>query len=319
MTALSRTTLWKMQSFWLGLVVSLALAACAGAPAPTPAPTQPPPTPEPTPGAPGIPHTRIPFLTFGTWQRDVTYCQDGDVALKMDVLYPDATTGAAAPVAVFLHTLAGSKDGVDIDGAGELLKRGYVVVAPTWRQAPDVKIQGGIGDAKCAIRHLRANADVYHIDPNRIGAWGCSVGGTIAALLGLTNADAGLEGSSGFSDQSSRVKAVAARDVVVLSRLQWTEPDLQRYFGVSSADDPILAKISPITYVSKDSPPFLILQTAADETRGGAVQLYDKLKATGVPATFVEITESDHCEGFGNPTREERAKMIADFFDQNLK
>ena len=208
MKARSGHTLWKMQSFWLGLVVSLALAACASAPAPTPAPTLPP----PTPGAPGIPHTRIPFLTFGTWQKDVTYCQDGDVALKMDVLYPDATTGAAAPVAVFLHTLAGTKDEVEVTATEALLKRGYVVVAPDWRRPPDAKLPVAIGDAKCAIRHLRANAGIYHIDPNRIGAWGCSLGGSIAALLGLTNADAGLEGSSGFSDQSSRVKAVVARD-----------------------------------------------------------------------------------------------------------
>jgi hypothetical protein len=58
--------LLKTRVFWLGLLVSLALAACAVAPAPTPTPTQPPPTPIPTPGAPGIPHTRIPFLNFGT-------------------------------------------------------------------------------------------------------------------------------------------------------------------------------------------------------------------------------------------------------------
>ena len=304
--------------FWLGFLVSVALAACAVAPAPTPAPTQSPPTPAPTPGAPGIPHTRIPFLTFGTWQRDVTFCQDGDVALKMDVLYPDATIGAAAPVAVFLHTAAGTKDEVEITATEDLLKRGYVVVAPNWRRPPDAKLPIAIGDAKCAVRHLRANAGIYRIDPNRIGAWGCSWGGSIAALLGVTNADAGLEGSSGFSDQSSRVKAVVARDLDVFSRLEWKLPsDLQQYFGVSSADDPAFAKASPLIYVSKDSPPFLILHSDMGST--GDTQLYDKLKAAGAPATFVEITESGHCEGFGNPTREERAKIIADFFDQNLK
>ena len=318
MKALYRDVCLKSRGVWLGFLVSLALAACAGAPAPTPAPTQPPPTPAPTPGAPGIPHTRIPFLTFGTWQRDVTFCQDGDVALKMDVLYPDAVTGAAAPVAVFLHTLAGTKDEVEVTATEELLKRGYVVVAPNWRRPPDATLTTAIGDAKCAIRHLRANAGIYHIDPNRIGAWGCSFGGSFAALLGLTNADAGLEGSSGFSDQSSRVKAVVARDLDVFSHLEWKLPsDLQQYFGVSSADDPAFAKASPLIYVSKDSPPFLILHSDLMST--GDTQLYDKLKAAGIPATFVEITGSDHCAGIGNPSREERAKMIADFFDQNLK
>jgi acetyl esterase/lipase len=312
--------LLKTRVFWLGFLLSLAVTACAGAPAPTPTPNQPPPTAAPTatPGAPGIPRTRIPFLPSGTWQRDVTFCQDGDAALKMDVMYPDAASGAVAPVVVFLHELGGSKDGVDIDAAGELLKRGYVVAAPNWRQPRDAILPIGFGDAKCAIRHLRANAEVYHIDPNRIGALGCSVGGTIAALLGLTNAGAGLEGSSGYGDQSSRVEAVAARDIVFLSSLAWNEADLKSYLGVSSADDPVFAKINPITYVSKDAPPFLILQTAQD--RGEAdVELYDKLKAAGVPLTYVEITGSDHCENRGTPSQEERAVMIADFFDQSLK
>jgi acetyl esterase/lipase len=318
MKALYRDVFLKTRVFWLGFLVSVALAACAVAPTPTPTPTQPPPTPAPTPGAPGIPHTRIPFLTFGTWQTDVTYCQDGDVALKMDVLYPDATVGAAAPVVIFLHTLAGTKDEVEVTATEELLKRGYVVVAPNWRRPPDAKLPVAIGDAKCAIRHLRANAGTYHIDPNRIGAWGCSFGGSFAALLGLTNADAGLEGSSGFSDQSSRVKAVVARDLDVFSRLEWKLPtDLQQYFGVSSVDDPAFAKASPLIYVSKDSPPFLILHS--DMMGTGDTQLYDKLKAVGAPATFVEITGSDHCAGIGNPSQGERAKMIADFFDKNLK
>jgi dipeptidyl aminopeptidase/acylaminoacyl peptidase len=159
---------------------------------------------------------------------------------------------------------------------------------------------------------------MYHIDPNRIGAWGCSFGGSFAALLGLTNADAGLEGSSGFGDQSSRVEAVVARDLFAFSRLDWKfPPDLQEYFGVSSADDPAVAKASLLNYVSKDSPPFLILHS--DTTLTGDTQLYDKLKAAGAPATFVEITGSDHCGGYGNPSQKERAKMIADFFDKNLK
>ena len=320
MNSLFANPQWKTRLFWVGLVVSLALAACAGVPAPTPAATQPTPTPAPppTPGAPGIPQTRIPFLSFGTWQRDVPYCQDGDVALKMDVMYPDASTGAAAPVAVFLHILGGSKDGVEIDGVGELLKRGYVVVAPNWRQPADVKLPIGYGDAKCAIRHLRANAGVYHIDPNRIGAWGSGVGATIAALLGLTKTGAWPEGTSGFSGQSSQVEAVAARDLVGLSS-GWQQPELQNYFGVSSANDPILAKTNPITYVAKDAPPFMIFQSDKDDTRPGAMQLYNKLKTASVPATFVEITGCEKCGDRGSPSREERAKMLADFFDQSLK
>jgi pectinesterase len=298
-------------------VVLLLVGGCA--PAPTPAPTSTPVPPTATPGAPGIPRTRIPFLASETWQKDVTYCQDGDVALKMDVMYPSEAKGQAAPVAVFLHVLDRNKDTVDIDAAGELLKRGYVVVAPNWRHTADLKLPVGIADAKCVIRHLRANAATYGIDPNRIGAWGWKAGGTLAALLGVTNSDAGLEGNSGFADQSSQIEAVAAADAITFVHFAWPEGQLQDMFGISSADDPVLAKASPVTYVSKDSPPFLLFQDEDAETRPGNQELYDALKANGVPATFVEVTGCDACGYFGTPTRAERAVIIADFFDKSLK
>jgi acetyl esterase/lipase len=144
----------------------------------------------------------------------------------------------------------------------------------------------------------------------------------MAAMLGVTNADAGLEGSGGFADQSSRVAAVVSRDGIAFNRADvnyWGPGEVEGMFGISSLTDPILAKTSTLTYLSKDSPPFLIFQTASDNTRSGNQELYDKLKAAGASAKFVEITGSDFCAPAGNPSREERAKMIADFFDQNLK
>ncbi len=119
--------------FSLGLLLILVLVACASAPTatPTPVPTQPPPTA--TAGALGIPHARIPFLSFGTWQTDVTYCKDQDQPLLMDVYNPDELKRNPAPVGIFLHELGGEKNGVDIDVVQELLSRGYVVAAVNWR------------------------------------------------------------------------------------------------------------------------------------------------------------------------------------------
>ena len=62
----------------------------------------------------------------------------------------------------------------------------------------------GLADAKCAVRYLRAHAEGYQIDPERIGAWACSAGGWVASMLGATDASAGLEGSGEYQEQSSR-------------------------------------------------------------------------------------------------------------------
>lgn len=310
----------KKLIFSLGLLMlCLTLIGCTGAPAPTAIPMPLP--PQATPGAPDIPHTHIPFLSFGTWQSDIVYCQDGDVALKMDVFYPDVLKEASAPLAVFLHMFEGDKNQVNVEVVEELLKRGYIIAAPNWRQPPDFKYPLGIGDAKCAIRYLRAYASLYHIDADHVGVWGCSMGGYAAALLAVTPTGAGLEGNGGYADQSSQVQAVVSRDGVAnMQTALMSKADLQELLGISSFEDPILTKISPVTYISKDAPPFLIFQSDSDSgSRGQNKELFDKLTAVGASVRLVEIIGSDHCSPFGNPSREERAKMIGDFFDQNLK
>ncbi len=178
-----------------------------------------------------------------------------------------------------------------------------------------------IEDAKCAVRHLRANAATYRLDANRIGAWGCSVGGTLTALLGVTDVGAGLEGKGGFPDQSSRIQAVVTRDGIYDWRtaLQASSLSLEG-FGFSSLDDSMVSRTSPVSHISKDDPPFLIFRSDSDSYIGPRQSqgLYEGLQAAGVPATLVHIQGADHCEYSGTPSAKERAIMIADFFDKSL-
>jgi dipeptidyl aminopeptidase/acylaminoacyl peptidase len=99
----------------------------------------------------------------------------------------------------------------------------------------------------------------------------------------------------------------------------------RQVFGASSPDDPVLVKASPVTHISPDDPPFLILQGDKDTTVPPEQSqiLYDRLKAAGVPATLVIVKNAGH--GFApvggaiSPSRMEVTKMIADFFDKDLK
>lgn len=303
---------------WAGMLCTLMFVACAGAPAPTLVPTQLPPTA--TPGASGIPLARIPFLSFGTWQENVPYCMGQDRPLLMDIYYPDEFKRNAAPVGIFLHELSGEKNLVDMEVLQELLARGYVVVAVSWRQPPTFKMQVAIEDAKCAVRHLRANAETYRLDASRIGAWGCSCGGTLAALLGVTDVSSALEGRSEYLDQSSRIQAVVTRDGIYDWRpLLQSSFDLVN-FGFSSFDDPLVNQSSPLSHVSKNDSSFLIFRSDSDTFIGPkqSERLYESLRAAGVPATLEHIQGAVHCQSSGTPTAKERAAMIADFFDRTL-
>jgi acetyl esterase/lipase len=91
-------------------------------------------------------------------------------------------------------------------------------------------------------------------------------------------------------------------------------------FGFSSFDDPMIGQASPVSHISNNAPPFLIFRSDLD-TFIGPMQsqgLYEGLQAAGVPAALVHIQGAVHCQTSGTPSAEQRATMIADFFDKTL-
>ena len=262
-------------------------------------------------------------------ERDVTYGKVGDVELKLDVYHPKQPNAKPQLAVVYVHG-GGWRQGDKASGAGliampELVKRGYLLFSINYRLAPKFKFPAQIEDAKCAIRYLRAHAKAYNLDPKRIGVFGGSAGGHLVALMGTADASAGFDTGGGWTNESSRVQAVVAMfgptDLRISNRPEYAE----MAFGVTSPDDPALKKFSPLTYVSKDDPPFLILHGANDV---GVKPIHSELleaelKKATVPATLVMVKNAGHgfapTGGEPNPSREEIARMIVDFFDQTLR
>ena len=251
----------------------------------------------------------------------------------MDVYYPPRVTNRPAPVAVDVHGgswSAGDKSRsetmVDIP---ELVKRGYLVAAVNYRLAPEFKFPAQIQDVKCAVRYLRAQAARYNLDPDRIGAWGCSAGGNLAALLGLTDGIAEFEGGGNYLEQSSRVQAVVAMsapaDFTLPSYNVTHDRIFVRVFGATSNSDPILAHFSPVSHVSKNAPPFFILGADLDETvpLQQSQELARRLNQAGGSASLQIVKNGHHCMPDASPpmepSREEITRLIADFFDRELQ
>lgn len=268
---------------------------------------------------------------LGTIERDVTYGTADGVALKMDVYYPSSATG---PVPAVLHVHGGGwTKGDKALTAGalfvpELIKRGYLVASINYRLAPQYKFPAHIQDVKCAVRYLRAHAADYGIAPERIGAFGGSAGGHLVALLGVTDESAGFDNSGGWYDQSSRVQAVANQfgpsDLTII--FEGAKPTLlAQVFGNTDRHSDIVVRASPVTHVSPDDPPFLIMHGDKDKLvpLSQSQILYDRLKAAGVPATLVIVKNAGHgflpADGLPNPTPIQLSNMLADFFDRYLK
>ncbi len=264
-------------------------------------------------------------------RRDVTYCTAEGVALKMDLYPPTSAQGKPAPVVLYVHGgswISGDKWEIGLV-SGELNARGYLVVSVNYRLAPQYKWPAQIEDVKCAVRHLRANAALYNLDPNRIAAWGSSAGGHLVSLLGLTNKSAGFEGNGGYSEQSSNVQAVidmfGPTDLTAFDPDQYASGVGESVFGVKPGGPiDVLVKASPVNYVTAGAPPFLILQGDKDRVvpASQSQKLYDKLIAAGAPATLVMVKNADH--GFTpsggpiSPTLLELRTIIQDFLDASI-
>lgn len=119
--------------------------------------------------------------------RDLEYVPNGHERNKLDLFVPEKADGPL-PLIIWIHGGGwqnGSKDGCPPLRAG-YTERGYAVASINYRLSGHATFPAQIEDCKAAIRFLRANAEKYNIDPNRIGVWGASAGGHLVALLGTT-------------------------------------------------------------------------------------------------------------------------------------
>lgn len=133
----------------------------------------------------------------------------GTYELHTDIYW--ATAGAGPrPIVLWIHG-GGWQSGTYQQfalAARPLLQRGIHVATTDYRLSGQAIFPAQIHDVKGLVRHLRANADAYNIDPDRIGAWGTSAGGHLTALLATSGGSVELEGASGGNSTfSSRIQA----------------------------------------------------------------------------------------------------------------
>lgn len=238
-----------------------------------------------------------------TVERDLVYGTVGGTELRLDLARPKGGDGPF-PAIVFLHGegwRAGHRRDMShfIEGVARM---GYVGVTVEYRLVPAARFPAQVEDCKAAVRWLRANAGKYGADPGRIGAVGFSAGGHLAAMLGVTSESDGLDGTSGNSGQSSRVQAVVAFfGPTDFSTRDWPA-DLEKevivpFLGGTFADRPdTYVRASPIHYVTKDDPPFLLFHGGKDELVpvDQSKRLAEKLKSAGVPVQLVVLPEEAH-------------------------
>ncbi|MBZ0298408.1 MAG: alpha/beta hydrolase, partial [Anaerolineae bacterium] len=119
----------------------------------------------------------------------IEYGRVGERPLLATFYRPERTKGKTVPVIVWIHGgawWAGDRHG-DADACQHIARHGLACLSIDYRLSQEAIFPAAIEDCKCAVRYLRAHAADLDILPGKIGAWGPSAGGHLAALLGTSS------------------------------------------------------------------------------------------------------------------------------------
>jgi len=269
-------------------------------------------------------------------EKDIAYIEGGDEAQKLDIYVPETPSDKPLPLIVHIHGggwRAGSKFPCPMTA---MVLKGYAVASVEYRFSQKAIFPAQIQDCQAAIRWLRAHAKQYNFDTNRLGAAGGSAGGHLSALVGTSGGKKAFPAIGSHLDQSDRVQAVidiygpadfstvvqqAADDKNVKNIFAFNTPSdpYSSLIGTKLDDKPKADAVSPVHYVSKDSPPFLILHGTHDTLvpYAQSVQLEAALKAQNVPVWLQTLPGSGHGgPAFGKPAV---IQLMQAFFDKHLK
>ena len=236
--------------------------------------------------------------------ENIAYAKIGASELHLDMYQPpNRGTGPRPAVLLFHGGGWTSYDKSSMHDIGEFLARlGFVAVAVDYRlfQGAENRWPAQLDDAQRAVRWVRANADKYDVDRQRIGAYGFSAGAQLAALLGMEdtrdNSDPAL---ARYSSKVQAVVDVSGPTDFTTDRDSEDDVFLTNFFGATFSKDPELWRdASPVFHVSKKNAAFLIVHGTKDRNVpiSQAQELYEKLKAARVPVSFVKVDDSHNLQ-----------------------
>jgi acetyl esterase/lipase len=257
--------------------------------------------------------------------RDISYVpQDKSSAHTLDLYLPAyrAVLEKPRPLIIWIHG-GGWDSGSKSDSPGTVLPQlGYICASINYRLTDQATYPAQLEDCQNAIRFLRDKSRQYRIDPKKVGVWGLSAGGHLAALVGLgaesTTEDMNADKSTAIKTETS---AQLIRDSTKIQAVcDWAGPsDLlaitkqcgpKNQFHVNAVDGPIAkllgglpesvpekAKLaSPVTFVHVGAPPFFILHGDDDEVIPvqQSIELSKLLRRSGNDCTLRIVPGGKH-------------------------
>lgn len=224
--------------------------------------------------------------------------------LKMDILAPEST--GKHPLVIYVpgggFMIAAKESALNL--RTYVAESGFVVASIEYRTTKDhATYRDGIVDVKSAVRHLRAHAGEFGIDPTRIAIWGESAGGYLVAMTAVTNGNKDFDIGDNLN-QSSEVQAVVGKfGSSDMSKVAADFDDNARKF-YADPNNPILGYLNgkaataanPLTYIRPSTTTFLIFHGSQDRiiSPSQTLILHNALTAAGVSSKRYVLKGANH-------------------------
>ena len=263
---------------------------------------------------------------------DVVYSTARGMDLKLSLILPwheEETPPAKRPLIVFVQGSGWTSPDISyqLPQLGRYAQFGHAVATVTHRSSKEGHpFPAYLQDVKTAIRFLRAHADEYGLDTERICIFGTSSGGNTALLVGLTPNDPRYE-TEEYADQSSAVKTVIScfgpTDLQALVGNNVNtflyNPDFSGLLPAGWEPEKLLTAMSPIAEIIPgcDYPPILLAQGDADELVpfSQSESMYHALLDAGCSARLIRVLGAPHEGSFWS---NRLFGLIADFLRETL-
>lgn len=278
-------------------------------------------------------------------ESNVVYGMHSGLALLMDVHYPTKPNdygivlipGSAwkEPLSTDAQPLKQSESVRTVLGANALLDSGYTLFLPNHRAAPTFHYPAPVEDVQRVVRFIRHHAARYGIDPNRIGAIGHSSGAHLVSMVGVLDGDEYAADPSPINKESSRVQAVVgvstptdfvayiqggsqlANPLMSMLLTKW-----QLESGSYALEAALYQEASPISHVSPDDPPFLLIHGDEDTAVpfNQSEFFREKLVTAGVDVELVRVPGGNHSfTDPAGPNISDYFEVIVEWFDRHLR
>jgi acetyl esterase/lipase len=259
---------------------------------------------------------------------NISYNNDNLPKHLLDIYLP-ANTKGKIPLVIFIHGggWLGNDKYADIGymkkTVAEIVSSGFALASIDYRFSTQAVFPAQMLDCNQAISFLYDNADKYGIDKNRFAVMGFSAGGHLASMVGLSkNNDIKTFYMPGTS-KSFRFKAVVdfygPAELLLFPGNNDPKSPESILLGATSIDRPDLAKAaSPVTYVDKNDPPFLIIHGEKDDmvSTKHSILLSSWLRLAGVQNELIIVKDAPH---FGEMfDADEIRKKVIDFLKKEL-